>query len=113
SHLSLNHGYLLIYSVLLVRFALFVTAIDDRLMPMPPRLGPAVIRLAVLGGVFLALAVIAIPVADRLLTPAAGLAIPISGADVLLVVAVVLFAVRAIEGYRPVVPFTASPSGLP
>ena len=113
SNLSPNVGYLLIYAGLLVGFALFVAAIDDRLMPVPSPLGPAVIRLAVLGGVFLALAVIAIPVADRLLTRAAGLAIPISGADVLLVVAVVLFAVRAIEGYRPVVPFTASPSGLP
>ena len=113
ANLSPNVGYLLIYAGLLVGFALFVAAIDDRLMPVPSPLGPAVIRLAVLGGVFLALAVIAIPVADRLLTRAAGLAIPISGADVLLVVAVVLFAVRAIEGYRPVVPFTASPSGLP
>jgi len=113
SNLSPNVGYLLIHSGLLVGFALFVAAIDDRLMPVPSPLRPAVIRLAVLGGVFLALAVIAIPVADRLLTRAAGLAIPISGADVLLVVAVVLFAVRAIEGYRPVVPFTASPSGLP
>jgi len=113
SNLSPNVGYLLIYAGLLVGFALFVAAIDDRLMPVPSPLRPAVIRLAVLGGVFLALAVIAIPVADRLLTRAAGLAIPISGADVLLVVAVVLFAVRAIEGYRPVVPFTASPSGLP
>ena len=113
ANLSPNVGYLLIYAGLLVGFALFVAAIDDRLMPVPSPLRPAVIRLAVLGGVFLALAVIAIPVADRLLTRAAGLAIPISGADVLLVVAVVLFAVRAIEGYRPVVPFTASPSGLP
>ena len=113
SNLSPNVGYLLIYAGLLVGFALFVVAIDDRLMPVPSPLRPAVIRLAVLGGVFLALAVIAIPVADRLLTRATGLAIPISGADVLLVVAVVLFAVRAIEGYRPVVPFTASPSGLP
>ena len=113
TNLSPNVGYLLIYAGLLVGFALFVVAIDDRLMPVPSPLRPAVIRLAVLGGVFLALAVIAIPVADRLLTRAAGLAIPISGADVLLVVAVVLFAVRAIEGYRPVVPFTASPSGLP
>ena len=113
SNLSPNVGYLLIHAGLLVGFALFVAAIDDRLMPVPSPLRPAVIRLAVLGGVFLALAVIAIPVADRLLTRAAGLAIPISGADVLLVVAVVLFAVRAIEGYRPVVPFTASPSGLP
>ena len=113
TNLSPNVGYLLIYAGLLVGFALFVAAIDDRLMPVPSPLRPAVIRLAVLGGVFLALAVIAIPVADRLLTRATGLAIPISGADVLLVVAVVLFAVRAIEGYRPVVPFTASPSGLP
>jgi len=113
ANLSPNVGYLLIYAGLLVGFALFVAAIDDRLMPVPSPLRPAVIRLALLGGLFLALAVIAIPVADRQLTRATGLAIPFSGADVLLVVAVVLFAVRAIEGYRPVVPFTASPSGLP
>ena len=108
-----NLGYLLVYAGLVVLFALFVVAADDRLVPVPSQLRARVTRLALLSGLFLALAVIAVPVADRLLTRASGQAIPIAGADVLLVVAMILLTIRAIEGYRRVVPYTASPSGLP
>jgi preprotein translocase subunit SecY len=111
--LWLDAAYLLVYAGLVILFALFVVAIDDRLVPVPSHLRPHLIRLAVLSGLFLALAVIGVPVAYHLLTQRSGLPISVSGIDVLLVVAVILFVVRAIEGYRPVVPFTASPSGLP
>ncbi|TME52962.1 MAG: hypothetical protein E6I53_04380 [Chloroflexi bacterium] len=108
-----NVGYLLIYAGLLVGFALFVVVLDDRLKPMPSRLRPHALRLGVISGLVLAFAVIAVPVVDRFLTRASGFEIPITGADLLLLVAVILFAVRAIEGHRPNVPLTASPSGLP
>ena len=109
----LDAAYLIIEAGLVVLFALFVAASDERLMPLPSNVGRHVARLALIGGVFLALAVIAAPVADHLLTRAAGTLIPMSGAEVLLVVAMVLITVRLIEGHRTVVPYTRSPSGLP
>ncbi|HKB17826.1 MAG TPA: hypothetical protein VKF28_02240 [Candidatus Dormibacteraeota bacterium] len=109
----LDVGYVLLHGGLVVLFAVFFVFVDGRVAPFPPHLRAHVTRLAVIGGLFLAFAVIAVPVANHFLTRAAGQSISISGADVLLVVAVILVAVRSIEGYRPVVPFTASPSGLP
>jgi preprotein translocase subunit SecY len=72
-----------------------------------------VARLSLIGGIFLALGVVAVPAANHWLTQAAGQLIPVSGAQVLLVVSLILITIRAIEGHKPVVPFTASPSGLP
>lgn len=112
-NLWLDVVYVLLHGGLVVVFAVFFVFVDGRVAPFPSRLRAHVTRLAVIGGLFLAFAVIAVPVANHFLTRAAGQSISISGADVLLVVAVILFAVRSIEGYRPVVPFTASPSGLP
>src|SRR5207237_8123604 len=72
-----------------------------------------VVRLALVGGVFLALIVVGTPVADDLATGWAGTLIPMSGFDTLLLVAVILIVVRTIEGHTRVVLFTASPTGLP
>jgi preprotein translocase subunit SecY len=92
---------------------MFVAAIDERIGPVPSRLRVHVARLSLIGGIFLALGVVAVPAANHWLTQAAGQLIPVSGAQVLLVVSLILITIRAIEGHKPVVPFTASPSGLP
>jgi len=113
SSVWLDAGYLLIHAGLVVLFALFVAMYDDRLMPLPSHLRRHVIPLALIGGLFLAVAVIVVPVANHMLTAAAGMLIPMSGADILMTVAVVLITVRSIEGYIGVAPFTASPSRLP
>jgi preprotein translocase subunit SecY len=105
--------YLVVEATFVVLAALFVTYIDFQLRPAPPPTYPHVMRLALLGGLLLALAVIAVPVANHFLTMSAGALIPVSGADVLLVVAVILAVVRSIEGHKTVVPFTLSPTGLP
>jgi uncharacterized Tic20 family protein len=63
--------------------------------------------------VFLALAAVAVPVANHYLSAAAGALIPLSGLNVLLMVAVIVAVVRAIEGHESVAPFTVSPTGLP
>ncbi|HEV2141659.1 MAG TPA: hypothetical protein VGT01_10720 [Candidatus Dormibacteraeota bacterium] len=100
-------------ATLVVFFAYFVAAYDWALLPGSPELRPHAIRLGLLGGLMLALLVVAAPMADHVLTQNAGQVIPMSGADVLLVVAVILIIVRVIEGQRLVAPLTASPSRLP
>jgi preprotein translocase subunit SecY len=113
SHIWVSAAYLGIEACLVVLFAMFVAAIDERIGPVPSRLRVHVARLSLLGGVFLALGVIAVPAANHWLTQAAGQLIPVSGAQVLLVVSLILITVRALEVHKPVVPFTASASGLP
>jgi preprotein translocase subunit SecY len=113
SSVWLGAAYLVIESCVVVLFAIFVAAIDKRIAPVPSRLALHVAWLTLIGGIFLALGVVAVPAANHLLTQAAGQLIPLSGAQVLLVVAVILLTIRAIEGHRTVVPFTASSSGLP
>jgi len=105
--------YLVVEATLVALLAVVVTAMDVRIMPPPPPTYPYFGRLAVLAGLFLAIAVVAVPVANHYLTKAAGALIPVSGVDVLIVVAVILAVVRAIEGYKTSPPMTASPTGLP
>ena len=109
----LDAAYLILEAALVVFFAVFVAAYEYRILHTPSHLRTHVTRLALIGGLFLALAVIAVPVADHLLTGAAGNVIPMSGAEVLLVVAMVLITVRLIEGHKTEAPFTRAPSGLP
>ncbi len=113
SSLWLDAAYLVIEAGLVVAFAVFVALYDNRLLPVQSRLRAHVTRLAFIGGLFLALAIMAAPLADHLLTGAAGTIIPMSGAEVLLVVAMVLITVRLIEGHKTVAPLTMSPTGLP
>lgn len=105
--------YLVVEATLVALLGVVVTAIDVRIMPPPPPTYRYFSRLGVLGGLFLAIAVVAVPVANHYLTKAAGALIPVSGLDVLIVVAVILAVVRAIEGYKTSPPLTASPTGLP
>jgi len=105
-------AYLLVEGILIVLFAVFVAAVDNWIAPVPSDLTSHLVRLAAIGGLFLAVAVTAAPELEYLLTRA-GTVISVSGFDVVLVVAMSLLVVRAIEGYRPTVPYTASPSGLP
>lgn len=113
SAIWVSAAYLVLEACLVVLFAIFVAAIDERIGPVPSRLRAHVARLSLHGGIFLALGVIAVPAANHWITQAAGQLIPVSGAQVLLVVSLILITVRAIEGHQPLVPFTASPSGLP
>lgn len=105
--------YLAVEAGLVILFAVFVATIDIRGTGAPANMLHHAEGLAVIGGLALALLVVAAPLADQALTQAANTPIPLSGFDVVLVVAVVLFIVRAIEGHRVEAPYTASPSGLP
>lgn len=100
-------------AALVIFFAYFVAAYDWALLPGGAEHRPHAIRLSLLGGLMLAVLVVAAPVADHVLTQRAGYVIPVSGADLLLVVAVVLIIVRLIEGQRLIAPYTASASRLP
>jgi preprotein translocase subunit SecY len=116
SSVWLDVAYLLLEAVLIVFFAYFVVAYDWTPVQVPAHLRDNAIRLGVLGGLCLAALVVAAPVANHLLAEQAGYfgkTIPMSGADVVLVVAVILTTVRIIEGHLPIIPFTASPSRLP
>lgn len=105
--------YLLAEATMILMFAVFFTAYDIQLRPVAPSVRPHILRLAALGGMFLALAAVAVPVADHYLTKSQEALIPVSGLDVLIVVAVILAAARTIEGYKVEAPFTVSPTGLP
>ena len=113
SSIWLDAAYLIIEAGLIVLFGLFVAASDERLMAVPANLRRHVARLALIGGLFLALVIVVAPVADHLVTGAAGRVIPMSGVEVLLVAALVLMTIRSIEGHKTVAPFTRSPTGLP
>lgn len=108
----LDATYLLVVGILIVLFAVFLAALDNWLAPVPSDLTSHLARLAAIGGAFLAVTVVAAPEIEYLLTRSSTV-IPVSGFDVVLVVAMILLVVRAIEGHRPTVPYTASPSGLP
>lgn len=105
--------YLLVETGLVVLFAMFVSAIDIRGTGAPGSAVHHADRLAVIGGFALAVLGVAAPLANQVLTQAANTTIPLSGFQVMLVVAVVLILARAIEGHRMEVPYTVSPSGLP
>ncbi|MFI5283193.1 MAG: hypothetical protein ACHQ0J_08695 [Candidatus Dormibacterales bacterium] len=109
----LDATYLLTLASLVMIFAVFVTALDLWIIVPPSFVRPHMLRLAGLGGLCLAVLVVVAPLADHVLTAAAGLVIPMSGYDVLLTVAMVFMVIRAIEGHQTLAPYTASPSGLP
>jgi preprotein translocase subunit SecY len=109
----LDAAYLILEASCIVFFAVVVAAIDLMYVPAPAIARGHATRLAVIGGAALALLVVAAPLAYHLLTQTAGTVISFSGFDIVLVVAVVLMTVRAIEGHKTQVPFTVSPSGLP
>ena len=109
----LEVAYLALQAGMVVLFAIFVAHADTFLVETPRWAYRHIVRLALVGGVFLALIVVVTPVADDLATGWAGTLIPMSGFDTLLLVAVILIVVRTIEGHTRVVLFTASPTGLP
>lgn len=111
--LWLDAAYVMVEAILIVGFALFVAAYEYRSVRAPSHLWPHVLRLAFIGGVFLALVSVAASLGNELVTRRAGQIIPMSGYSVLLTVTMVLIVVRAIEGHRGVPPFTASPNGVP
>ena len=109
----LEVAYVALQAGMVVLFAIFVAHADTFLVETPRWAYRHIVRLALVGGVFLALIVVVTPVADDLATGWAGTLIPMSGFDTLLLVAVILIVVRTIEGHTRVVLFTASPTGLP
>ena len=109
----LDVAYGAIEATLIVVFAVFIAQVDFWTIPGPAEIRRHVPRLALIGGVFLALVTVGLPVVADWLVRRPGTAIPPSGYSVVLVVAVVLVVVRSIEGRRPVPPLTASPLGIP
>ena len=109
----LDAAYVVIEATLVMLFAVFATAVDFGTVRAPRAASPHVLRLAVISGLLLAFVVVATPEAAHFTSIAAGALIEFSGFAVAVVVVVVLTVVRAIEGYRTVVPLTAAPLGIP
>ena len=93
----INLAYLAIDASLVIAFAYFVVAIDFGRTPLPRSLVAHIYRLTLVGGIFLATTVVVVPVLVRLATHAAGTVIPLSGFDAILVVAMLLAIVGALE----------------
>jgi len=91
-------AYLAIYATLVIAFAYFVVAIDfGRTTTMPREMLAPIYRLALIGGAFLAVIVVLVPFLNHLATYAAGRVIPLSGFEAVLLVALLLAIVGALE----------------
>lgn len=109
----LDVAYGAIETAFILAFAVFLAQIDYWVLPGPPEARPHIPRLALLGGGFLALVTVAVPVAAHLVNQRPDTSVSVSGYDVVLVTALVLIVVRAIEGHRAVAPLGATPFGIP
>jgi preprotein translocase subunit SecY len=96
-----NLIYILIDASLVFGFTYFVVACDLRGTSIPGYLAAHINRLTLIGGIFLVLTVVVMPVLDRIATRAAGMVIPLSGFDVVLVVAVLLAIIGSLEQPHP------------
>src|SRR5258708_28873443 len=82
----------------LSRLRIFVVAIDfGRTTTMPREMLAPIYRLALIGGAFLAVIVVLVPFLNHLATYAAGRVIPLSGFEAVLLVALILAIVGALE----------------
>jgi hypothetical protein len=91
-------GYAIFHACLVVGFTYFVVACDSGGMQTG-----IVNRLTFIGGSFLALTVVVVPVLEWNATRAAGTVIPMSGFDVVLVTTMIVFMVRSLEQSRKLV----------
>jgi preprotein translocase subunit SecY len=101
--------YLAVTSCLIVAFAVVVVGMDHSRTEIPAYLRRHMKRLAFIGGCFLALTVELVPFLERIITNAAGDAIPMSGFDAVLVVVVILAILTATEGRPAARTVVASP----
>jgi preprotein translocase subunit SecY len=90
-------AYVLIEVALVMGFTYFIVAVEFPRKQTPRYLTAHINRLTFIGGAFLALGVGVLPVLERIASRAAGATIPMSGFDVMLVVAVILAVVRTVE----------------
>jgi preprotein translocase subunit SecY len=95
-----DFAYLVVNASLVIAFAYFVVAIDFGRTTLSRVLVAHIYRLTLIGGVFLAVTVVVVPVLNRLATHAAGTVIGLNGFDAVLVAAMVVAIVGAIERSR-------------
>jgi preprotein translocase subunit SecY len=103
--------YVVIEVVLVMGFTYFIVEVEFPTKQTPRHLKAHINRLTFIGGAFLALAVGVLPVLERIATRAAGTTLPMSGYDVVLVVAVILAVVGTVERSgvsRPGLPLPAT-----
>jgi preprotein translocase subunit SecY len=105
--------YVAIETAFILAFAVFTAQVDYWMLPGPPQARQHIPRLALLGGGFLVLATVAVPVAAHMVIQPSGTSVSVSGYDVVLVTALALIVVRAIAGHRAVAPLGATPFGIP
>ena len=91
-------AYAIFHVCLVIGFTYFVVACDSGGWP-----AGVVNRLTFIGGSFLALIVVVVPILEWNATSAAGTAIPMSGLEVVLVTTMVVFIVRSLEQSRKLV----------
>lgn len=104
-------AYVMVEVLLVMGFAYFMVAVEFPNKQTPRYLTAHINRLTFIGGTFLALAVGVVPVLERIASRATGTTIPMSGFDVVLVVAVILAVVGSIERSgvsRPSLPLPAT-----
>lgn len=90
-------AYVVPESVLVMGFMHFIVAVEFPTEQIPRSSTAHITRLTFIGGAFLALAVVVLPVLERFASGATGTTIPMSGFDVELVAAVVLAVVAGLE----------------
>ena len=85
---------------LVIAFTYFVVACDFGVAGVARELAYYVNRLTFIGGSFLALTVVVLPILEWNTSRATGLVIPMSGFDIVLVTALIIFIVRSLEQPR-------------
>jgi hypothetical protein len=105
-------AYTVVEVVLLMAFVYVIVAFEILQVQKVHRdLWAPIIRLTFIGGAFLALAVGVLPALERIASGAAGMTIPMSGFDAVLVTAIILAVVGSLEGpgpRRPTLPVPAT-----
>jgi preprotein translocase subunit SecY len=107
-------AYAATYVCLVIGFTYLVIALDFRGTRMPPYLAAHINRLTLVGGTFLALIVVVLPILERIASRAAGTVIAMSGYDAVLVAATILAIIGSLERRTTTsVALPAPISGLP
>jgi preprotein translocase subunit SecY len=90
-------AYVAVDACLVIGFAYFIAATDFRFTHVSRDVAAHILRLAFLGGAFLAITVVALPVLEWNASRAAGRGIPMSGFEVVLVAVMVLAILQSLE----------------
>jgi preprotein translocase subunit SecY len=94
-------AYAIVHVCLVIGFTYFVVACDFR--DAPRELRGLINRLTFIGGSFLALTVVVLPILEWNASRAAGAVIPMNGFDAVLVATMIVFIVRSLEQSRNLV----------